>query len=314
MLQEFREGQVPEQPINKQSEKDPNSVVTFIYRGNNPFMRALVLGARNNGLVVNSREISDEAYKEKGSDAKELLGEVSGIVVTDGTLSKLVAEVMPEEQTALNAYEALGGLDSAESIVRMALPVIEGIRKLGRIPVILNARLEDHTRYPLYRRFETSPDLREKYPQLKGKMGYVCESEYSAILRTEYNLPVIGNDEVYYETVARESFLPRDVIGNVLTSLDRRGLDPKQVIILADHHLRYLNSREIAKLGLNELEIALICPCCAGLRSIFDEQSYQSEIEKVGVSFLPLETESQIISATDDLLKMIEQKREELKH
>jgi hypothetical protein len=319
-------GQIPvEQQLKRTSEQDSFSTVRFIFRGenrSNPFMSILAEGLSSRMKVILTEiepqryekamltEVSDyrasewgasysdsylygkdpENIEKKARVARLLLGEepISGLVVVDNTMRNLVNAILPSGQTAIEAYQTLGDTETEEDIFELVNPLISELRNQGRKIAILNMNLRDHS----YR------------------------DDYGNVISTLFNVPLIDVKEGKGVSVDNKYFL-QGVEGDVLNSLSEKGLEPEQVVLLADHHLRYLPSETVEALGLNKVELALVCPCCINFSMDVTGDSgaseYMHQITALGMKLYPgVENKLRIEFATQSLLKMIEQKREEL--
>jgi hypothetical protein len=308
-------GQKPvERQLNRTSETDPKSPVTFIYRGDNPFMKTLMEGLRSKGVTVHVKEISDDDYARsfhKGNAAfGTLIGEVSGIVVTDQTLNLPVSNVMTEGLKPINAYDLLGGLESIGQVQNMVRPTVEAAERIGRKLVVLDSPLSDHTQRQLERILDYEQTQKYFY-NVSEKYGQpMCI--YSVIIHEAFGLPVIGTNESRYNR--RDPDYQMN-FSSIVSSLEERNLSPEEVLVFADHHLRKLTPDEISLRKLDQVDIILGCPCCIGAYRSESTAAYEEEIRKLGLKIFPLEVKAG--TNTEDrlskLMEMIEQKRAELK-
>jgi hypothetical protein len=331
-------GQIPvEQQLNRTSEQDPNSVVTLVYRGANPFMRSLANGLRQKGMLIDQREISPEDYHRFDEERTKLwkienpfeyrteeyqkfnaeradklirlqeghLGTLSGIVVADGTMrGKLACE-------HILAYHAIEEeqISTYEDVVKKIGPVIDQLRHNKRYPVVLRNFLGEHYECG---KLGNSQEISEKVKdELRGKeapmRNYKQNFSFTYALKSAFNLPVIDLDSYCDSPYTKK-------VKNFAEVIRSFGIDSESAVILTDHHIYNMNyprgKEDYLKSGVADLDIVPICHCCIG-----GDSEVQGALEDAGFKVYPLQYEGpKIAPVVEKLAEMIEQKKEELKH
>lgn len=214
MSAEIPTGPRPEQGLNTKSELDPKPVVTFVYRGENPYMRFLVNGFKTRGVPTIVREVSSEEFGEyakvskeeddpKQASLKTLIGLLQGVVVSDMTFDNVFRHFLRTEtpfgHPEISAYDVLDwGEGGEKGIVATLRPVIEQITSNGKKPVALQTHLGDHIRIKLDpdEREQLRPIEKEINPRLDdqvSKESGESASIYAAILKKNFDVPVISS-------------------------------------------------------------------------------------------------------------------------
>lgn len=268
MTQTEIEGVGPEQQLNTQSELDPRSVVTFVYRGENPYMRFLARGLQARGVPVNVREVSMEAYdqycRSLGENIKTFedvhsryqrlpeeervklaesiippLDSNQGLVVTDLTL-RLETETLFGRKV-IRGYQLLewGRSTDEQEVVEKLTPLIDQIRAAGKQPVVLQAQLGDHISF-----------IKELADPRGNSYTYV------ALIQKNFDIPVIPFEQLEN----RDDFNMEH--NNLPALLKKIGVDSSDAVLLIDHHLYYLKKHIVLERGFGSVEVARICPCC----------------------------------------------------
>lgn len=290
MTQTELEGQGPEGQLNTQSEKDPKSVVTFVYREGNPFMDRLASNSAQRGLNVQVKALS---YKEVKSFAglspyggkeenapkrmalQKLLGELAGVIVTDGTVHQPVETLF--ENNTLSAYDALYArydrMEGIENLWQMVEPVIEELRETGIEPVVFDSGMADHLQF----KFGDSEEDKRWQVKAKEHGGFSTrESFYTWFLKEKFGLQQAHSLEV------------------------KPG---ERKVFLVDHHL--YNGYMGKKREPTGPEIVPICPCCIGLK----EKGYLEYLQNAGFRLYPLKYERVFTQTENRLAEMIAEKR-----
>lgn len=281
-------GPRPDQQLNTQSERDPRSFVTFVYRGDNLYMRFLVDGFKAKGIPTISREVSHEdldahfdAVKQEPKDKqasalKSFIEPLQGVVVTDITFDNVFANVLrtrtPFGHSTVNAYDALEWDEGGEQDVVAALgPVVEQITASGKKPVALRENLGDHVR------FHAAPGEIKREREAERAEN---QKKYASILQRNFDVPAIDSSRT------------------ILNSLREMGVSPKDTVLLIDHHidLTWKGERiDTQALGEKGIELALVCPCCLKLNAPIPPEMegsqtvYQRGYKRLGFNFFPLD-------------------------
>ena len=108
MTTELEGGPGPEGQLNTKSELDPQSVVTFIYRGENPYMRFLARGLQERGMSVSVREISDDQFDSFQKSLRQFRGQQPSLdeekkhtySLPQGEERKAAFEILQEKEEA----------------------------------------------------------------------------------------------------------------------------------------------------------------------------------------------------------------------
>lgn len=239
----------------------------------------------------------DLLIKEK---AKAVIGDIpkGAIVITDHTFGEGNAgKILREEygvREIIGAYRSLDeektemvGIDGVRNLIG---PIVDAIRADGKKPVVLNACLDDHLRS-----FELSttdlkslqaqnPEISANYFNPKGNYGL----KYALSIKKALDVPIIPLivDEGYVSEVGID-YNRSWFIDSFIADLESIGVDPKEAVMLADHHLYYLRPEEIKQAGLDRVEILRICPCCVGIQES-NNPEYADKMRQLGLNLYPV--------------------------
>ncbi len=329
------EGKGPEGSLNTQSELDPKSVVTFVYRGENPYMRVLARGLQARGIPTDVHELSVDRYnvyvqeivkgytdrnrprdrdlidnlmaadqEYKAQLIGPLVNSSQGIIVTDITTSKDVEKFTSDR--SVNAYEAIArGQNFEQEFIGQLTPVIAQIKSEGKNPALLTHRIADHL--PVIE--EPNDEQRKQLTQAEREilnenknMGWHGpepeEMQFAAMVKKNFDIPVIAN---FYNRETQ----------NILEILKERGLDPENTVLLVDHHIYNFSREEVKQTGFGEVPIVRICPCCLAKFGGDEEAIAGGRLQTLGFKLFPIQVEPNN-EAIDNLMGMIEEKRAEL--
>ncbi len=356
-----------EQSLNTQSEKDPNSVVSFVYVGENPYMRFLAQGLEQRGVPVNVHEVKPEAYRNFLKTAEEkwipvsneimklkeddpirrekrqqyfnfkrdllaqTVGDVQGIAVTDLSFG----ENSHAPVSAILHLPAINGIRSFEgSDNQFEIPETEMIDKIGSFirqidaagkkPVILQCHMGDH----FYRELsqaerETITPIEEEIlpseiiatasrPQGHEKVDAIeGASIYTALIKKHFDLPVIPLTDFGFRSRLdgpSQTQYRYNQESNILALLEEKGLDPKETVLLIDQHVRYMSEDQIKDRGLDQVEVARVCPCCLDIRHEVEGRDF---LLQRGLKLFPTRLEPDP-KAIESLMGTIDQKKAEL--
>jgi len=242
-------------------EKESPIKVTFVYRGTNPYMRALAKGMREAGANVSVTEVpvdTDEKILKDPDKLGGIVGDIEGHVVTDDTLSTTVNEIL--DQHTLNAYKLRhkSEVRTVEDVQDKLGPIIEEIRDQERVPVVLGFKINNHNAN------------NEFPPSSAGTRG-----DYGKVISAEFNVPLL-----------LQEFMWRGgkPTANLIDVLKEHDIDPEKAVLLADHHIYEINDDGIKESGLDQLQIIPVCPCCLGKGGEFVQN-----LEDKGFNVFPIE-------------------------
>lgn len=279
--------------------------VTFVFRGDNSYLRFLADSLAKEGYDIDVRSIEpsdfflDECLSRKPNEKAEALIKniAGGKIVTDYTLEPAIREITGER--AINAYWCLEEEDwkSKENITETLRPIIKEIREGNRIPVVLQDHLGDHIgSMPFFKKKEQIKKLEQDVPMIMhagtkernlNEWDYkdrIKGNAYSAVLNQELNIPVITLDDFHGDDVGDS---------NIIKSLEKLGIQSKDAVLLVDHHIDTINriwERKIfIQFGFDEVEIVPICPCCVGQKQIMVDRLITG-----GFRIYPLEYQHEI--------------------
>lgn len=286
------EGQGPEGQLDTKSEIEPNSVVTFVYRGENPFLISLVQHLKNSGIPVDAREISNEDYKSNTPEGlRTLIGPISGVIVTDETLRKVVSGTpgcyavsaeYAQQEADTEAY-ANRGENSVDKVASAAKPVIDQILKAGKIPVVYEDHLGDH--FSDKWKYSLDPPRDPSNDEAKDVMG-------NRPLKIKYQSDEYFNYSGFYAGILEKYCGAREFSDD---------LPLNDIVWLYDHHATYDKTRETR-------EIVLVCPCCLNTISGMD---YQKRAAEKGYRLFPLDEPAEITGVAEKLMQLIEAVKKE---
>jgi hypothetical protein len=286
-------------------EPEHQTPVTILYRGENPFMRTVATSLKQKGLNVIDRSVADEKYKELIEDATykvvyseqaklepdfQLLGEkvresigdlpTDGLVVTDFTLHEFLYN-FGLSRDPIEAYKYLGeAARTIEGVKEDLEPIVEALRRVGKTPVISVAKLSDHM--SSFRLSKVEQQILERKFDDVNKNEWNKAHHYALAASLTLGVPVILGHEFNFEWSNGRNL----ILGNVVEALVKKGLDPKQVVLLVDHHLDNLRSSEVKTAGLDQVELALICRCCIDFGEKSSEYKQNINImESAGIKF-----------------------------
>jgi len=281
--------------------------VTFVYRGGNPFMRMCAEEMTKRGIDVEVKEIEIPENVWKDSEIEQIIGELSGIIVTDQTLKNNVRDIIGH--SPINVYDVISWeMNSIKAVVNKLQPIIDEIKNMGREPVVLQNFLGHHICSFL------SENIEEEREELKSAIPPVTRDEgeqiswqairaadlYSAIL-VKMGVPIITRDEFQYDS--HDAYA--EVSVSIVDILTKRGIEPSKAVLLVDHHVYNLldiKEQNFVKSGLGEIDIVTICPCCIGV-----SEGYKKSLPEKGFRLLPLVYTEDSASAIDQLESMIKQ-------
>ena len=246
----------------------------LLYRGDNPFMKAVRDELINRGVEVAERKVemdySQKSTEEQREMISRLMANSEGFICCDRTLKSTMTKVL--------GYEPLGAYDLLNKIPVDFESILEEIEKADKIPVVLESRLYDHA----------TGSERESMPSIldndNGNAKCVFKGRSLALLEESHVRVKYGEHR-----------------GNVAESLKTMGLEPEKVVILADHHIYELKSpEEIKKMGFNQVLVALVCPCCVGLRD-----TYTDNIKNKGFRLFGLQLTNQAKLVADAIFQSL---------
>jgi hypothetical protein len=231
-----------------------------VYRGNNPYLNQIAEGLRELGCEVIVKKVPTTSFEEGDSAVKikDFIGTVSGKIVTDYTLYKIVQELHPGADI-VNAYDLLetesgSKIESVDDILGMVGPVIDEIRANGREPLILVEPLGNHIGTFMSEEFREQQGEKERYSEF-------WDEWYASLIGKNFDVPVISKEEFHF--IKGPPFTRPE--GNVAQLLEARGISKEKAVVIVDHHIYKLQYDQVDRAGLSDIEIALICPCCIGL-------------------------------------------------
>lgn len=278
--------------------------ITFVCRGQNPLILALVAEMKSRGHDVAVKTIPEETPWQVCEDpqwVKGLLGEIpsTGPIVTDETLHKAVEALIGRKP--VSGYAAVGRwkITSIADVVNKLRPVVEEIRAKGKKPVVLQAMLSHHLGFPT-NCWEMSDEeaktlhIEEKdFPDEGDGFRRVANGDYYAeILRREFGIPVLTRKHVEYTSFDGLS-------GYVVGALEKLGMEPENTVLLADHHLYECRATSV---GMDRIPLVPICPCCLGINP-----KYLHGLCDKGYTIFPLEYQEERRAAADELEKLLQQ-------
>lgn len=262
-------------------------MVTFVYAGNNPFLRSCAEAMKGIGMEVEIKEVPrDIAHRHSADEVKKFVGDLKGVVVTDITLEGDVKEIIG--RAPLNAYQTLEWRDTeVEDVVKKVGSIRDEIQAKGKIPVVLQKWLRDHTH-----RLLSEEAQRELEKELEKELedDWCC---YSFILK-KLNMPIIRRRDFDYDH-------GRNCLeGNILDTLKSLDISPEKAVLLVDHHVYDLKGDIFDRSGFKEVEIVPICPCCIG-----QKKTYKGKLEASGFRIFPLEYKEERGEVLEKLKEMI---------
>jgi hypothetical protein len=243
---------IPQQGAKVESQEREIQTFTFVYRGDNPFLEKLVAQVRTMGHTVTVYKVPIETPDETLRDAqklKPLLGEFSGKVVTDTTLHKAVSAIAGEE--VFNAYKLMEwDIQSVEDLAAKYQPLVEEVRSAGKTPIVLEHHIGDHSDHIFGKQVS-------KLAKELGKPNIRSSGELSI---------AIFEDRLGVAKVSEKDFTIdyRHGRTNLIDALNKMGVQPKDAVVLVDHHVSYLREKEIVRAGFDQVQFVPICSCCIG--------------------------------------------------
>lgn len=261
-------------------------VVTFVYRGANPFMRFLVDGITSSGFIVDKREISDTdksrfwkvLYSEKKEDkdeATDLIGGKikPGVIVTDNTLHLSPRSSAADglfydsgENEGINAYDVLESSlqwreNGIQGIADTYQPIFDEIKAKGKNPVVLEYLLDNHLPYGFSHVRPISEELREDVSAFQREIGtkksyFIWTKNYKGETKECIDVGRLYAD-IFRVRLGIPIIDSRDAT-MIVADLKSQSISPESAVLLYDHH--------VTKYGISDLPVENfpICPCCIG--------------------------------------------------
>jgi hypothetical protein len=293
--------------IGKEVEKEiePHPQVTFVFRGENPFMKAMVDGVRGSNISVNVSMITHEVFNNLQNALQSPLPfEKPNVNVNTWAMSSEDSLRIVEYNTRVIDYknrirrQFLGDLQGVVITDETLYPNVRDL--LMHQPIRAYTAIESqwlassgvteittHTLSDMVR--PIANEIMEA-----GKKPKLCPNYLDDHLpgiklspdeeRTNYPPFFDVEDTLFGRTLKRD-------LG--LEAINYKTDDLKKVVILTDHHI-------YDKKGIGQ-EIALICLCCVGLNV------YADKLIEQGYKLYPLKFTNQLAPTIKNLVKMIEQ-------
>ncbi len=300
--------------------------VNFVYCGSNPLLRRLAEALKPE-MEVNVKEIAlkdtPAGDREPSLDLRRSIEALEGPIVTDHGFEEIVEKITGIPP--VNAYGAIQWqVRRILDITTKLQPVIDEIRANHREPVALQNFLGHHFRLrPIYHDEEISfpEDERQVLDRIIEAMGvqndegYHISDEiiriadlYSAVLKREFNVPVITRDAFQYE---QNSVREASLKGNVLEVIRKLGMQPEDIVLLVDHHIYRIREDDLQNSGLTEVEVVPICRCCIGVLGMRPQYGPLSDLDLAwhGFKLFPLEHREDLACTVANLKQMIAKAR-----
>lgn len=248
----------------------------LLYRGSNPFMAALGDELSSRGVEVEQKAAPMDYFQRSEEEQQKILSQLAagyrGIVCCDRTLESGLTDVL--EQKPLSVYDVL-----------LKIPVDFGdilgeIDRASKIPVVLQSHLYDHS----------SGLKKGSLPSISYDESWNAKCTFRG--RT---LTLIGEGQIRIKH--------REHRGNLIETLQAMGLKPEEVVILADHHIYEMDPEEVRKTGFDQVLVALVCPCCIGLR-----ETYTNSVRKQGFKLFNLQLANYVSLVADEIRRLMDSK------